>query len=194
MTCSHVIGFGQLVGWLAVTVGFCGWFQPAVAQSDSATAVTLLQAPPVSAPLVLGELGAETRGQLRCISYNIRYATEADGLDAWRHRADTVATAIAEADVIGLQEALQSQVSDLQARLAEHDWWGVGRDDGEAAGEFVPIFYRRERFERVDGGHFWLSLEPQRPGSRSWDAAITRMVSWLELKDLKTEQIGRAHV
>jgi endonuclease/exonuclease/phosphatase family metal-dependent hydrolase len=181
---SQVLGFWRAVGGLAALSWLAAGVHPVVAQSAPLPSVRV-----VESAAVTGEPEAENTAPLRYLSYNIRYATEADGPDAWRHRADTVATTIAVADVAGLQEVLHSQVADLQERLADHDWWGVGRDDGASAGEYVPIFYRRERFERVDGGHFWLSLDPQRPGSRSWDAAITRMVSWLELRDRTTQQV-----
>jgi endonuclease/exonuclease/phosphatase family metal-dependent hydrolase len=184
MFCNPTLGFAQLGWWLAALGWLTGSWQPVLAQSAPTPTVTA-----VGGAIATGASGAVSSDALRCISYHSRYATEADGLDAWRHRAATVAAAIAVADVAGLQEALESQVVDLEQRLTDHDWWGVGRDDGVSAGEFVPIFYRRERFERVDGGHFWLSLDQELPGSRSWDAAITRMVSWLELKDRKTGQV-----
>jgi endonuclease/exonuclease/phosphatase family metal-dependent hydrolase len=35
------------------------------------------------------------------------------------------------------------------------------------------------------GGNFWLSETPGTPGSESWGTAFPRMVTWLELRDLK---------
>lgn len=123
--------------------------------------------------------------QLIVGTFNIRYNNREDGEDAWPNRKQFVAKVISDekADIVGLQEALREQVDDLESLLPAYAWFGVGRDDGETAGEHVPIFYRRDRFEVVDKGHFWLSEEPNEPGSRSWDAAITRMVSWMILKD-----------
>ena len=45
-------------------------------------------------------------------------------------------------------------------------------------GEFAPIFYRADRFRVTYSGTFWLSESPDVPGSKSWDAAITRIVTW----------------
>ena len=122
-------------------------------------------------------------------SFNIRYNNRGDGEDAWPNRKQHVAQVIrdAEADIVGLQEALQGQIEDLEKALPDHAWFGVGRDDGKVSGEFVPVFYRRDRFEVIDQGHFWLSTTPEVPGSKSWDAAITRMVSWLILKDKESQ-------
>jgi endonuclease/exonuclease/phosphatase family metal-dependent hydrolase len=35
---------------------------------------------------------------------------------------------------------------------------------------------------------FWLSEQPI-AGSKSWDAAITRIVTWAKFKDLKTKKV-----
>lgn len=120
------------------------------------------------------------------MSYNIRYDTPDDGINAWPNRSDQVAEVMGEkyqADIIGVQEALKSQIDDLQERLPDYTWVGVGRDDGKEAGEFSPIFYKAERFDLIATNTFWLSESPNQPGSISWDAAITRVASWAKLKD-----------
>ena len=126
-------------------------------------------------------------GKWSVLSYNIRMYTESDGKNAWPHRAETVAAVVRSHDVAGLQEVLKSQLEDLLRLLPEYDYVGAGRDDGKTRGEYVPIFFKRDRFEKVDSGHFWLSKTPDVPGSKDWDAAITRMVTWVVLKDKQTE-------
>jgi endonuclease/exonuclease/phosphatase family metal-dependent hydrolase len=59
----------------------------------------------------------------------------------------------------------------------------VGRDDGREAGEMMALYFRKERFEKLDGGHFWLSEMPDEPGSKSWDSSLPRMVTWVKLRD-----------
>ena len=63
-----------------------------------------------------------------------------------------------------MQEALHRQVEYLTAELSGHDWYGVGRDDGKKAGEYAPVFYRRERLRLIDAGTFWLSEVPDSVG------------------------------
>lgn len=125
---------------------------------------------------------------LRVMSFNIRYNNPNDGPDAWPNRREWVAEIVRESgtDVAGFQEVLQSQAQNLEERLPDYDWYGVGRDDGRKKGEFVPIFYRRDRFEVLDQSAFWLSETPDVAGSKSWDAAITRVTTWLKLKDRDT--------
>lgn len=128
--------------------------------------------------------GCTTPGPLRVMTFNVRYATADDGVDAWEHRRELVVETIRRhaPDVLGLQEPLVSQVKELRSALREYAVVGVGRDDGRERGEFVPIFYRRERFTLVEQGHFWLSPEHDQPGSVGWDAALPRLATWVRLR------------
>lgn len=120
---------------------------------------------------------------LRVLTYNIRLDTPADGVNQWPKRKEKVATLLLEQnpDVFGVQEALHNQMLDLEALLPKYAWCGAGRDDGKTAGEFSAIFYKKDLFTLVDSGTFWLSETPAVPGSKSWDAAITRVCSWAKL-------------
>ncbi len=131
----------------------------------------------------------------RVMSFNIRFNNPRDGANAWPNRKDHVAGIIRDyqADIVGLQEALPLQLSDLEARLDDFAWYGVGRNDGQAeghenSGEFSAVFYRKDRFELKNSGTFWLAETPEKPGSKSWDAALPRICSWVELQDKQSEQ------
>ena len=125
---------------------------------------------------------------LRVMTFNIRYNNPDDGEHAWPHRKERVASVIRfhEADLVGMQEALQGQIDDLEALLPEYAWFGVGRDDGATAGEFSPIFYRKDRFDLIDQATFWLSETPEVVGSQGWDAALPRIVTWGRFRDNRT--------
>jgi endonuclease/exonuclease/phosphatase family metal-dependent hydrolase len=47
----------------------------------------------------------------------------------------------------------------------------------------MAVYWRKDRFEKVDGGHFWLSETPRVAGSKSWDSSLPRMATWVKLKD-----------
>ena len=89
---------------------------------------------------------------------------------------------------MGTQETLGFQRDFLASKLAGYDAFGVGREDGSEKGEMTALFYRTDRFEKLDGGHFWLSETPDVVGSRGWDAALPRMVSWVKLRDRKSDK------
>ncbi len=122
---------------------------------------------------------------IRVLTYNIRYDNPADGPNAWQHRRQAVAALLQHyaPDLIGLQEALKPQLDDLAAALVDFAWVGVGREDGEAQGEYAPIFYRRDRFELLAADTFWLSATPAQPGTFGWDAACVRIATWARLQD-----------
>ena len=125
---------------------------------------------------------------VRVMTFNIRFDNPGDGPDAWPHRKDLAASMIRfhRAGLIGVQEALKHQLDDLTARLPGYAWVGVGRADGREAGEYSAILYRTDRFELMDDGTFWLSETPEVPGSKSWDAAIERIVTWAQFRDRET--------
>jgi len=122
---------------------------------------------------------------VRVMSYNIRYANASDGENIWDKRKDFLAETIRafDPDLLGTQETLAQQRDDLAARLDGYAILAAGRDDGREAGEMMAIFYRKARFEKLDGGHFWLSETPDRAGSKSWDSSLPRMVTWVKLRD-----------
>ena len=124
---------------------------------------------------------------IRVMTYNIRYNNPDDGVNAWPNRKENVAKMIGtlyQADLAGLQEVLYGQLEDLERHLPAHyTWVGVGRGDGYRADEYSPIFINTERFELLATNCFWLSEKPEIPGSKSWDTAITRIVTWVKLKE-----------
>jgi endonuclease/exonuclease/phosphatase family metal-dependent hydrolase len=117
--------------------------------------------------------------EMNIISFNIRYNTPNDGINAWPNRIEMVTGLLRfhEADIFGLQEALHGQILDIHKELPEYEWFGVGRDDGEKGGEFSPIFYKKSEFILIKNGTFWLSETPEKP-SKGWDAALNRIVTW----------------
>jgi endonuclease/exonuclease/phosphatase family metal-dependent hydrolase len=131
-----------------------------------------------------------TQKTINTISFNIRYDNPKDNENAWPNRKEMVASTIRfhEADIAGLQEALDHQVKDLEALLPEYAWFGVGRDDGQKEGEFSPVFYLKQRFKILHQSTFWLSNTPEKPG-KAWDAALPRIVTWGKIQDTWTEKI-----
>jgi endonuclease/exonuclease/phosphatase family metal-dependent hydrolase len=132
---------------------------------------------------------AQAPAAIRVVTYNIRYDNPADGANVWANRRQAMAKFLreAQADLIGLQEVLPNQRDFLAGELPEFAVYSVGRDDGEK-GEATPILYRKDRFELSDKGSFWLSAAPDKPGSKGWDAGLPRVVSWVKLRDMRSQK------
>lgn len=126
----------------------------------------------------------------KVMTYNIRYDNPGDGVNQWDSRKSKVFSLIEKynPDIIGVQEALHHQLEDIAGALEQYAYFGVGRDDGKQKGEYSAIFVRKERFKVLDENTFWLSKTPDTPGSKDWDAAITRVVTWGRLQDKKTNE------
>lgn len=126
--------------------------------------------------------------ELRVSTFNIRFGTANDGPNHWDRRKQAVIACIKafDADILGTQETLAAQRDFLLERLPHYEAVAAGRDDGKEAGEMTAVLYRKDRFELLASGHFWLSESPETPGSKSWDTALTRMATWLRLKDLRS--------
>jgi endonuclease/exonuclease/phosphatase family metal-dependent hydrolase len=128
---------------------------------------------------------APPREPLHVWSFNIRYGTARDGDNHWTLRRDQLFELLrTEApDLIGLQEALRSQVEEILAAVPGYASVGVGRDDGKAAGETSAILFRASRFTVAGSGTFWFSDTPEVPGSTHWGNRITRICTWARLVD-----------
>jgi endonuclease/exonuclease/phosphatase family metal-dependent hydrolase len=124
------------------------------------------------------------------MTYNIRLDTPVDSINQWPKRTQKVFDLIRkyDPDILGVQEAIHHQLMDLINNLPQYNYVGVGRDDGKTKGEFSAILYKKERFSVLEQGTFWLSEKPDVPGSKSWDAAITRVATWAKLLDKKTNK------
>lgn len=90
------------------------------------------------------------------------------------------------ADSMGFQEASLRWMTYLEEHLTDYAYVGVGREDGGVRGEFSPIFYRKEKYDVVDSGTFWLSKTPDEPGTKDWGSACKRICTWAVLENKET--------
>src|SRR4026207_453076 len=129
--------------------------------------------------------------ELNVMTFNIRYNNKNDSLNAWPYRKDNAASQVKfhNVHILGVQEALHDQIMDLSQSLTKYKYTGVGRDDGKTKGEYSAIFYDTTRLKLIESSTFWLSLTPEVPGSKGWDADITRIVTWARFKDNISKKI-----
>lgn len=136
----------------------------------------------------------EKKVKVRWATFNIRLDTPVDSLNRWGYRMERAAQFIKDAqlDVVGTQEVLHSQFEDLKRMLPEFEGVGVARDDGKTKGEYSSVFYRKDVFDALDSGTFWLSEYPDSVGLKGWDAACVRVATWAKLQHRETGKIVMA--
>lgn len=88
-------------------------------------------------------------------------------------------------DSIGMQEVTTGWIyrMDTFAFNASYAGVGEGRTPG---GEASSIYYRKDKFDLVNSGTFWLSDTPTVQGSSFANANYPRICTWVHLKDKVT--------
>jgi endonuclease/exonuclease/phosphatase family metal-dependent hydrolase len=127
---------------------------------------------------------------IKVMSYNIRLDVASDGVNQWSNRKEKLPALIAKynPDLLGLQEAMHHQLMDILKALPQYGYIGVGRDDGKEKGEYSAILYKKDKFTVTSDKTTWLSETPDVPGSKNWDAAITRILTRGVFTDKKTKK------
>lgn len=134
--------------------------------------------------------------QVQVYSFNIRQENNnrMKNEEPWSKRKDGVIAGILETtrslpSLVGLQEVKQNQLNDILKGLGkEWTFFGVGREDGKARGEFAPILFRTDEWELISGKTLWLGNTPGHP-SKGWDAALERIVSVVIVKHRKSGKV-----
>ena len=130
----------------------------------------------------------EKNSSLTLMTFNLRYASS-KAPNAWSQRRPVMRDCIQQVapDLIGTQEGLYQQLKDLAADLPAYAWIGTGRDGG-SRGEFMAIFYLKDRFDPREYDHFWLSDTPNVIASTTWGNRNRRMVTWVRFLDLQSHR------
>ncbi len=121
------------------------------------------------------------------MTFNLRYNNPSDGNQQWDKRKEFTLEIIKDhhCDLLGIQEGLLDQVKYLDNALPNYKREGIGRTDGIDKGEFAAIYFNADKFNKTDGGTFWLSENPDKP-TMGWDAAVIRICTWVKLQDRST--------
>lgn len=118
-------------------------------------------------------------------SYNIRCENRTDDANGngWKVRCPEVVKLIRTYDfeVFGAQEVVENQLKDLLIGLPDYAYVGVARDDGKDKGEYSPILFKKDKFELLKFGTFWLSPNDSMPNV-GWDAALPRICTWAKFQ------------
>lgn len=124
--------------------------------------------------------------ELNIMTFNVRYSDK-DGINDWMYRKEMATNVFSDydIDIAGLQEVVKVQRDDLQNMLPDYAISGSETGATQYGGVWSPIMYKKDVFELLDSGDFWLSETPE-VESIGWDAAFKRIVSWVKLRVLET--------
>lgn len=98
---------------------------------------------------------------LKVISYNIRNSEEKDGTNSWMYRYAATAEMIKDqqADVLGLQEALEDQIYFIEQNFKEYKW----------TGDFATILWNKKTMTLQKSGSFdaatWALFKDKKTGN-----------------------------
>ncbi|HKJ85884.1 MAG TPA: endonuclease/exonuclease/phosphatase family protein [Spirochaetia bacterium] len=125
---------------------------------------------------------------LRVMTFNLRLNTSRDGEYAWPNRTSAVRAVIAEhaPDVLCTQEGLPEMVDWMSGQFPDYHRLGTGRM-ADGSDEHVAIFASEKRFEVETHGQFWISPQPDEPGSKAWGTFFPRICTWCVVSDIETK-------
>lgn len=130
---------------------------------------------------------------IRVMSFNIRYGKAEDGINRWENRRSLVLSRIRafEPDLIGMQECRDDdeQAAYVKKHLSDYEFIGWRRGiEGDSSLEMAPILYKKDTFDCLAKGVFWLSETPNIVGSKNPQATFPRTVTWVELLQFDTQR------
>lgn len=126
--------------------------------------------------------------KLKIVSFNIRGGNDPDGhsVEERQPRLYSVVKRVYP-DVVGLQEYRPTwDAFFADSFLKEYDMYNQYRGKNEML-ESSPILWRKDKFECVKQGTFWLSDTPEKE-SKGWDERydVCRICSYVVLKEKQT--------
>ena len=133
------------------------------------------------------ELSNELTDEMIIMSTNVRcYAPDDLVEKSWFYRAHLIVEDVntVKPDIVGFQEVTFMHYYYLVNAMPDYASEISYRDDFILS-EGCPIFYRTDKYEKIDSGMFWLSETPE-VMSKGWGAAHYRIASYVILRDKST--------
>lgn len=128
-----------------------------------------------------------TYASLTFMTYNVRYNGDNGALAALRRLPRIInRIALYSPDVFGAQEAQPYHIKKLTEAFSD-TYTAVycyrnSISFSDLSPESCPIFFKTEKFDLLDSGHFWLSLTPD-VESRMPGAGHNRICTWVHLRE-----------
>lgn len=128
---------------------------------------------------------------MKVVTFNIRCDYNQDGDNRFQNRKNLILKKLRNEnpDIICFQEVLPHVACWLKENLNDYFVLGCGREK-DLKGEQNSVAFKKEKFQLISMNTFWLSLNPQMPGTRyDKQSMCPRSVTELFLMDLETEKL-----
>lgn len=124
------------------------------------------------------------------MTFNIKGSYYEDGANNWEHRASVNVTTVQTCapDLIGFQELQEGNRATYAEHLPAYDYeLGplVARENDSGQGYHCAIYWRADRFEKLDQGYYFLNETPW-VYALHWDVVQGRGLNWVKLRDKVT--------
>ncbi len=131
------------------------------------------------------EIGDTNDETMTIMSANVRYIAPEDLLGrSWFYRSELICEEInsVKPDIIGFQESTFIHYDYLKKIMVGYESENAYRDEFILS-EGCPIFWRADKFEKIDSGHFWLSETPE-VMSKDWGSEHYRICIYVVLREI----------
>lgn len=135
------------------------------------------------------EVDNEAREEMVIMSTNVRYFNPLDFFQkSWFYRADLLMKDVdsVKPDIIGFQEVTPIQYDYIVKNMPSYDNILAYRDNSIFK-EGCAIFFRSDKYNKIDAGYFWLSTTPD-VMSKDWGSEHYRVTVYAILEDKVTSE------
>lgn len=123
----------------------------------------------------------------KVMTFNIKGSYYEDGENNWPLRANLNSGTINKyaPDLIGFQEVQSGNIDHYAQTLSGYDYQlgaETARENNSGSHYYCAIYWKTERFDLLDHGHFFLNETPDRY-ALDWGVTQGRTVNWVKLYD-----------
>lgn len=130
-------------------------------------------------------VGMSFADPIKVATWNIRINIKKDSVagNIWSNRREAIVKMVQsnDFDIWGVQEDYKKELNELNSRLNEYRRVGFPNHENGRLGSFNSIFYRRDRFELLDSGMFYLAEDETKP-ALWWNGKFIRSCSWAKFR------------
>ncbi|MBQ6823645.1 MAG: endonuclease/exonuclease/phosphatase family protein [Clostridia bacterium] len=129
------------------------------------------------------EVTVEEGNQLKIVDYNVRCVDDGPNklIEERAARFEVLMDRL-DPDIMGLQEVTPRWLDYLTENFTDeydyiHRWRAASSQEG------TPVFWKKDKFKKLDSGYFWLSDTPSKESKAdNWGAECYRICMWVKLR------------